>query len=189
MAEFGKVLPALKAVGIDLKTLQRRQPRVVMTMPPDSNKANGNAYRLGYELLARGIDFDVCPDGDAKGYAVRVDGASPDLPAGLRAEFFFPEKGWQLASLVSAKGDQALVYLRNVAGGVRNYGAKRACWLRTPEPAEAAIDLLGGEWQQIRAFDLDTGQIRPVERKGSRLVLPGATNHDMVIGFVRRKEL
>jgi hypothetical protein len=188
MAEFGKVLPALKAVGIDLKTLQRRQPRVVMTMPPDSNKANGNAYRLGYELLARGVDFDVRPEGDAKGYDVRVDGANPDLPPGLRAEFFFPEKGWQLAALVSATGDQALVYLRNVAGGIRNYGEKRACWLRTPAPAEAAINLLGGEWQQVRAFDLDTGQIRPVERKESRLVLPGATNHDMVIGFVRRKE-
>ena len=187
MAEFGKVTPALKAVGIDLTTLQRRTPRVVVTMP-DSSNANSAAHELAYQLLSRGIDFDVRPAEEAGSYAIRLDGAEPGLPTDLQAEFFSPGKGWQLTSLVSKKGDQALVYLRNTAGGIRNYGKKRACWLRAPEPAIPEINILGGKWQQIRAYDLDTGQILPVQRNDSRLVLSGATFHDIVLGFVCQKE-
>lgn len=187
MAEFGKVYPALAATGIDLSTLQRRQPRVVVTMP-DGAKANGPACELAYNLLSRGIDYDVRPVTDAKGYAVQLDGANPVVPTDLAPGFFAPGEGWQLASLVSDKGDQALVYLRNVAGGIRNYGGdKRACWLRQPEAAPATVRILGGEWQQVLAYDLDDGKTTPVERNGTDLVLPGATFHDMVIGFVRRK--
>ncbi len=188
MAEFGKVYPALGAVGIDLPALERRKPRVVVTMP-DSSKANGPACELAYNLLSRGIDYDVRPVTDADGYAVRLDGANPEVPADLMPEFFAPSEGWQLASLVSIKGDQALVYLRNAAGGIQNFGgAKRACWLRQPEAAPAIIRILGGDWEIVQAYDLDEAKTVPVERKGADVVLPGATFHDMVIGFVRRKE-
>jgi hypothetical protein len=188
MAEFGKVGAALKAVGVDLPALQRRRPQVVLTMPEDSGKANGNAYRLGYELLSRGIDFDVRPAGDTAGYAVSLDGAGSELPAGLRPEFFAPAEGWQIASLVSADGSQALVYLRNVAGGIGNYGGNRPCWLRTPGQSRAGIRILAGEWAQIRAYSLDRGEILPVERNADGILLPSGAFDDMVIGFVRRKD-
>jgi hypothetical protein len=186
MAEFGKVQPALKAVGIDLLALKRRTPRVVITMP-DDNSANGNAHGLAYQLLSLGVDFDTRPATEARGYAVKIDSAAKALPEDLAPEFFAPSEGWQLASLVSQDGEQALIYLRNVAGGIQNQGGDKPCWVRSPAPAPAVIGLVGGDWQQARAYDLDTGRNTPLTHEGARLVLPGPQNHDMVIGLVRRK--
>ncbi len=188
MAEFGKVRPALAALGIDLAGLKRRTPRVVVVMP-DNAKANNSACELAGNLLARGIDFDVRPAAAAAGYTVRLDGADPKVPDGLEAEFFAPAEGWQIASLVAADGSQALVYLRNVAGGIRNYGGEaRPCWLRTPGQTPAGLRIRAGEWTQIRAFSLDRGEIVPVERNADGILLPAGLFDDMVIGLVRRKD-
>ena len=59
--------------------------------------------------------------------------------AGILPAEFTPGKGYQLAYLAAADGSQALVYLRNVAGGIVNVGEGRACYLRRPEAAEAAV--------------------------------------------------
>lgn len=183
MAEFAKVKPALTAMNIDLLSLERRQPNVVVTMPDDAS-ANHSAYILAGRLLACGIDVDVRPAGESDGYRVQLDGHSSDIPADLQAEFFAPGEGWQAATLVAKNADQALVYLRNTAGGIGDYGdEKRPCWLRTPQPAIPFLKITGGTWTQVRAFDLDAGTPIPVERSGDRVTLPAATAHDLVFGF------
>jgi hypothetical protein len=186
LAEFGKVRPALSALGIDLLAMQRRRPAVAVVMP-EGVGANRQACAAAWDLLGRGVDFDAVSSDEAGGYAVRLQPGgeirADDLPAEFR-----PGEGYQLAHLTSADGSQSLVYLRNVAGGIVDAGEGRPCYLRRPAPATAALssDVAAG-WRLARAFDLDEGREAPVGRpeNGEAIVIAQGTTHDYVLGFRR----
>jgi len=187
MREFGTATRALTELGVELATFERRTPRAVVSMPKDAT-ANTSALRLSTELLARGVDFDVRPIDECGRYAVRIDGASPRLPGGVRAEFFEPAKGWHLSSLVSTDG-RALLYLRNVSGSL-NTDAKRGkggrtnpAYLRTPAPARPSIRIRGGTWRAARAFDLDERRAVPARISRGTVALGGESAHDFVIAL------
>ncbi|MGD9518355.1 MAG: hypothetical protein AB7W28_02475 [Armatimonadota bacterium] len=186
MAEFGKVWPALRSLGLDLLKMQRRRPDVALVMPED-NSANARAYALGWRLLDLGVDFDTLPAEEAKGYKVRLEAAtaSPEALA-LKPELVLPGAGYQVAYLASEDLSQVMVYLRNVAGGIVNAGDGRPCYLRDPKTAEATLRVVGGaSWGQVRAYDLDEGRETPVTTRdgGRTLVIAGDSTHDYVVGL------
>ena len=186
MAEFGKVLPALKAVGIDLHTIKRRRPRTVLVMP-ENQSANNRACVIGYQLLDRGVDFDTRPADAAEDYKFHIDAATVDLKQlEVMPEFLEPMKGYQITYLASENLDQVLVYLRNTAGGIHNHGVVRPCHLREPQPAQAGLKLVGPtRWTQVKAFDLDASTPVSVQVDGNTLRIDSDTTHDYVIGLKR----
>ena len=114
---------------------------------------------------------------------MRLEPGAAAAKALPRAEFFEPGEGWQAAALVSASADQALVYLRNVAGGRRNVGGdRRPCWVRTPDTATPRLQLHAATWGEVRAFDLDAGALVPVTREPGAVTLPPSA-HDYVLSF------
>ncbi|OGV70447.1 MAG: hypothetical protein A3K19_12635 [Lentisphaerae bacterium RIFOXYB12_FULL_65_16] len=191
MAEFGKVTTAVQALGVDLRTLTRRQPRTVLVMPADKS-ANANAYALGYALLSRGVDFDTRPAEAAGGYASAVDAVKAD-PATLSVapELFEPATGYQVCYLATADLDQVVIYLRNIAGGIVDQGGgARPCYVREPKPALAAVRLLNSRtWPTVTAFDLDDAKVVPatVAPDGRLAIGAGETTHDFVIGLRRAR--
>jgi len=180
--EYAKVLPAFAALGIDLPALKRQRPSVALLHPLKHRDTNDAAMTM--RLLDLGVDFDTVATNEACAYAVRIDMAaqtpeSVTLPATVAA----PAKGWQIATLLAEKNDQALLYLRNTAGGVKDVGAPpRPCFLRDIQPAEAAF-ILRQTWTKIVAFDLDTRQVRTVTADASGLISLGVTSHDFLIGL------
>jgi hypothetical protein len=186
LAEFGKVRPALSVLGVDLLSMERRQPDVAVVMPEGAG-VNRQAYALAWELLGRGMDFDTVTGADARGYSVRLRPGGR-IPAGLPPVGLTPSEGYQLARLTSADGAQALVYLRNAAGGIVNVGEGRACYLRQPDPATAAVTLAeGAVWHSVRAFDLDDeSEVQVARTEGSRtIMLARDSTHDYVLTFRR----
>ncbi|MCD6352296.1 MAG: hypothetical protein J7M26_09275 [Armatimonadetes bacterium] len=185
MAEFAKVWPALKAVGIDLVRLKRRRPTVAVVMPEDAN-ANGKACALAWRLLSRGVDFDVVGPGGGGQYATRIDAASQD-PAklGLHSELLTPSEGYQAAYLAGADLGQVLVYLRNVAGGIKNLGDGRACFVRQPGACRAQLRLARGVgFSRVQAYDLDAGKAVAVTvSQDGQVLVAGNTEHDYVLGL------
>jgi hypothetical protein len=188
MAEFSKVWPALRSTGLNLLKMHRRRPEVAVVMP-DDDRANEKAYALGWRLLGLGVDFDTVPAATASGYSVRLDAATADPGAlTLQSELAKPGQGYQLAYLASDDLSQVLVYLRNVAGGIVNAGARRACYLREPKLAEGTLRIAGrASWDRVRAFDLDDGrQVRVTARDGGRTVLIASeSTHDYVVSLTR----
>jgi len=185
LAEFGKVRPALAALGIDPLAMARRRPDVAMVMP-EAGGANRQACALAWDLLGKGVDFDAVSAEEAGGYAVRLRPGTDEPSDALSGEFE-PLRGYQLACLASADGSQALVYLRNVAGGIVDVGEGRSCYLRRPAPATAALTPQAAGWRLIRAFDLDEAREMRVGRTGEAgtIVLAEDTTHDYVLSFRR----
>jgi len=180
--EFAKIGPAFDALGLDLASLKRQRPPVALLHPLKQRDARDVAMAM--RLLDSGVDFDAVAANEASAYAVRIDMATqkPDdvtLPATVAR----PVRGWQIATLLAEKKDRALLYFRNVAGGVKDFGAPpRPCLLRDAQPAEAAFTL-SQPWAKILAYDLDARQIRAVTADASGLVSLGVTAHDFVIGL------
>ena len=180
--EFAKVKPALAALGIDFTALKRQRPSVATLLPLKKRDARDAAMAM--RLLGLGVDFDTVTTNEAAAYAVRIDlekQTPPDiaLPATVAA----PSAGFQLATLLSEKHDQALLYLRNVAGGVKDFGATpRPCHLRDVQPVEAAFTLRAA-WRSAVVFDLDTRLARTVTPDASGRVSLGVTSHDFLIGL------
>ncbi|HNX34750.1 MAG TPA: hypothetical protein PKM57_08985 [Kiritimatiellia bacterium] len=180
--EYAKVQPAFAALGIDLPALRRQRPSVALLHPLKQRDTRDAAMAM--RLLDLGVDFDTVATNEAGAYAVRIDMAAqtPDgvtLPATVAA----PAKGWQIATLLAEKNDQALLYLRNTAGGVKDVGAPpRPCFLRDVQPAEAAFTLRQG-WTRIVAYDLDARQARAVTADAAGRVSLGTTSHDFLIGL------
>jgi hypothetical protein len=182
--EFAAITPAFDALGLDLQSLKRQRPGVALALP--SNQRDRRDAALAMRLLDLGADFDAVATNEAAAYAVRLSPETQkpdalDLPATVAR----PAAGWQLATLLSDTGDRALLYLRNVAGGVKDFGAPpRPCHLRDVQPAEAAFTLRG-PWRAVTAFDLDTRQGRAVTPDASGRVALGVTDHDFLIGLRR----
>lgn len=178
--EFGKMATALKAVGFDF-TLQRRNcADVALFHPKDTHVPND--YALVMRLLDVGVDFDTVVAAESGDYNTRVDTSCTD-PAQLTlpATVAKPGPGWQIAALVAEKRDEAVLYLRNVAGGVKDYGdGKVHRYFRDVQPSEAVFTL-SGAWGTLRAFDLDAGTtLLPTADTNGRVSL-GITTHDFVI--------
>ncbi len=187
MAEFGKVIPALETVSIDLLNMVRRGPDTAVIMPNNAT-ANRRATALAYACLERGTDFDaVMPDG-AQTYERKID-LTGSAPGGeeLVPDFLRPAEGYQIACLATRDLSQILVYMRNTAGGIVSLGAKRPCYVRQPRPALPMASILGDlGWTRAAAYDLDTGTaVQGNLLKEGNLVLPGPTTHDFVIGLRR----
>ncbi len=180
MAQFGNVRPALAALGVKLVDFVRRRPRTVLVMPDDAS-ANAQAAKLAWCLLGRGVDFDTRLVAESAEYAVRIDASAQALPDDLLAEYVEPLPGWQAATLVAQDARQALVYLRNVKGGIHNLGGKRACWLRTPQPAVPGVRLRGGHWHSVKALDLDTMEVTPCTLEDGLVALPAESDHDYLL--------
>ena len=182
--EFASVRPALDALGLDLPTLKRQRPSAALALPPGARDRRDVV--LAMRLLDLGADFDTVSTNEASAYAVRLvpgehQPESLDLPATVAR----PAPGWQIATLVSDTGDRALLYLRNVAGGVKDFGAPpRPCHLRDVRPAEAAFTLRE-TWRAVTVFDLDARQARTVQPDASGRVTLGTTDHDFLIGLRR----
>jgi hypothetical protein len=178
--EFGKMSAALKAVGFDFTPQRRKRAEVALFHPKDEHVPNDSA--LAMRLLSLGVDFDTVVAAESGGYSVRVDTASTD-PArlSLPSTVAKPAPGWQIATWVSEKRDEAVLYLRNVAGGVKDYGDGKAHrYLRDVRPSEAVFTLVDA-WGTLRAFDLDDGTTRILTPDQNGRVSLGVTTHDFVI--------
>jgi hypothetical protein len=192
LSEFGSVEPALRALGLDLRTMSRKRPGVCVVMP-DDDSANGKAYAVAWRLLDAGVDFDTVPVAAARGYerVLRLAEVDParigEAVSGLASELGRPAKGYQMCYLADAKRQSVLIYLRNVAGGIVNLGDSRALYLRDPQPARAEIHLQSPakRWN-VRAFDLDALQPVPVvlEADGTVLVAD-SSSHDYAVALTR----
>ncbi len=180
--EYAKVQPAFDALALDLASLKRQRPAVALLHPLTRRDTRDAAMAL--RLLDLGVDFDTVATNAASAYAVRIDlekqtPESVTLPATVAA----PAKGWQIATLAADTNDQALLYLRNVAGGVKDFGAPpRPCFLRAVQPAEASLTLREA-WRKIAVYDLDTRQTRTATADASGRVSLGITAHDFLIGL------
>lgn len=180
--EFAKIRPALDALGIDFTTFKRQQPSVALTLPP--NQRDRRDAALAMRLLDTGVDFDTVATNEASAYATQID-LDKQTPGSvnLLATVATPAKGWQLATLLSEKSDRALLYLRNVAGGVTDFGAPpRPCFLRDTQPSDASFTLRS-PWRTVTVFDLDTRQAHIVTPDAAGRVSLGVTTHDFLIGL------
>jgi len=182
--EFAKIKPALDALGIDLASLKRQRPAVAMVLP--QNRRDSRDAAMAVRLLNLGTDFDTVIAQEAGAYTVKIDleNQTPESvtpPATVAA----PAPGWQIATLVSERNSQALLYLRNVGGGVKDFGAKpRPCYLRDVQTAEAAFTLSQPKaWRSITVFDLDTQQALPARPDATGRITLQATSHDFLIGL------
>lgn len=188
MAEFGKVTRALRAVGVELKKIKRRRPSVAVVMAEDDT-ANRQAYSIAWKLLGLGVDFDTVLPSEASKYALRIRAAETDGESlNIAPELFKPGNGYQLAYLIADDLSQALVYLRNVAGGIADMGDGRPCYVRRPAVATARLGLVGGNsWAHVSAYDLDEDRPAPVgwARVKNVLILGQTSSHDYVIGLRR----
>ncbi len=183
MAEFGKVMPALTAVGVDLRNMRRGRAAVALKMP-EGPAENHAAYRMAWQLLGLGVDFDVlAPADDASGYAAVVEPTASAADIDDLPRLFEPADGYQVAYLLDKDRRQALVYLRNVAGGIVNLGDGRPCWARKPAPATAALKIAGGRWPQVRAYDLDDARPVRLSVGSDGVTVAAQTTDDFVIGF------
>jgi len=188
--EFGKAKEVM--AQLDLKTLHRKRPDVGLvipdSLPPD--KSRPLCIKWAWLMLSRGLDFDFLtgPDPDYK-LCIAVDTPPEKLLHSLPESPLKPTEGYQLSSLFSRDGGQILAYLRNIAGGIRDMGDGRPCWLRHPSPADAGLSFsLEGSYT-VLPYDLDEGRWLPRREVGGRgLLLVGrGTTHDFVLIFKRRR--
>lgn len=187
--EFGKAKEVV--AKLDLKTLYRKRPDVGLVIPKSlpPSKARPLCVKWAWFMLSRGLDFDflTAPDPRYK-VCLTVDVPPEKCQVSLPESPLRPAGGYQLSSLASQEGRQILVYLRNVAGGVRNMGDGRPCWLRQPEPADAGLFLnLRGEYI-VLPYDLDEGRWLPQMTAAGKglLVVRRRTMHDFVLVMKRR---
>ena len=139
---------------------------------------------MAMRLLDLGADFDAVATNEVSVYATRInlEKQSPDSVT-LPATVARPATGWQIATLLSEKNEQSLLYLRNVAGGVKDFGAPpRPCFLRDVQPSEASFTLRSA-WHTVTVFDLDTRQTHTVTPDTAGRVSLGTTSHDFLIGL------
>ena len=181
--EYGKVLRVFQHLDIDLDHALRVRPSVALVLP--EKRRNPADEALVQRLLELGVDFDCVTTNQSLRYATRVDvelqkPAEVQLPATVAQ----PGPGYQVATLHSYK--KALLYFRNVKGGVANEGdTKRPCYLRKPAPCAARLSVVEG-WRSASIYDLDTQQVRQQEIGANRTLDLGESTHDFIV-YLRKK--
>ena len=133
-------------------------------------------------MLNKGLDFDFLPE-ERKDYKIclKIDSPPSDIP--LPQSPCKPSNGYQSAYLMSEDGKQVLIYLRNTAGGIKNFGDGRPCYLRDPQPINASLKLnLSGIYTAF-IYDLDEGKwIGEKKVRGNEeLPLGRETTHDYIL--------
>jgi len=177
--EFGKAKEVL--TKLDPRSLRRKKPDIGLVIPKE--RANELSMRWAWFMLDRGLDFDFLAE-PSKDYKLCLNiEEAPSSAISLPQSPFKPSDGYQSAYLLSEDGRQALLYLRNVAGGIKDFGDGRACYLRLVQPADAklVLDLEGSYRAYI--YDLSEGRWMG-ERKASgkgELILARQTTHDFVV--------
>jgi hypothetical protein len=180
--EFATLSIALQVLGLDFLTLKRQRPTVAITLSP--KERNHRDAALAMRLLDLGVDFDTVAKSEAAAYSVRVDPdvQTPEMLA-LPPTVAAPGPGWQIATLLSEDNRQALLYFRNIAGGVHNVGAPpRPCTIRDVQPKEAVFKLRS-RWRTITVLDLDTRKTVTVNPEKSGQASLGVTSHDFLIAL------
>ena len=176
--EFGKAKEVLSK--LDVKKLKRKKPQIGLVIPQQN--AQELCMKWAWFMLNKGLDFDFLPE-VSKDYKICLTIDSPPGDIQLPPSPCKPSKGYQSAYLMSNDGRQVLIYLRNTAGGIKNFGDGRPCYLRDPQPATASLKLnLTGTYQAL-IYDLDEGKWigeRKVPGKGE-LLLKRETTHDFIV--------
>ncbi|MDR0335923.1 MAG: hypothetical protein LBI18_02425 [Planctomycetaceae bacterium] len=187
--EFGKIVPVIEALGIDLKMLKRRRPTVAIVMPTNGN-ANGNVTEIAKRLLELGVDFDTPPKGEDAEYAIRLDAMATKpkeikLSESLRPTVAEPETGWDIATLVSDDEQSAVLYLRNIVGGIKNHNTDlRPYYFRNVQPSLVAFRLEQPErWKKIVVYELDSKTVKKIEPDKNGKIQLGITQSDYIIGL------
>ena len=180
--EYAKIQPAFDALKLNLKTLKRATATVAIQLPDESPNSRDRAMAM--RLLELGVDFDTVTKTEIKGYATQIDlnkNSAEEIT--LPATVARPGKGWQIATLTGNK--QSLLYMRNIAGGVKDFGgSQRSCYLRDVKAAEACFTLRK-KWKTVTVFDLDTQKAQTVTPNESGRVTLGTSLHDFLIGLSR----
>lgn len=176
--EFGKAKEVLKRVDV---RRPRRKPDIGLVIP--AQNARELCLRWAWFMLEKGLDFDFLTEA-RRDYKVCIDIATPPSPdISLPAGPFRPFPGYQCAYLLNEGEEQALIYLRNTAGGIKDFGDGRSCYLRAPQPTDAGLTLeLKGRFTGY-IYDLEEGRWLPPRKfkdKGTWL-LAKQTTHDFVI--------
>ncbi|MGI5923563.1 MAG: hypothetical protein ACOX9E_06435 [Lentisphaeria bacterium] len=177
--ELGKPTRVFAALGVDLRSFQRRRPPLAVVMPADDSK-NMACFALVWKLMALGADFDTVPANEAAGYSATLDLATlaldqlPALPVFAR-----PAAGYQATALVSKDG-QALVYLRNAAAVVNPDPKLPTVYVREVREAQPALTFDAFPYTSWRAYDLDEDKLVTMTRTADGLALPPST-HDFVL--------
>lgn len=190
--EIDKISVALKAVEIDLSAMPRKRPEVALIVPAELTSGDGelavdpSSAALVLKLLERGCDFDCVLKGEEKEYAVCLDYKEEKIPETLKPTVAAPSVGWNLATLVSNDEKRALLYLRNNAGGVRNFSADpvRPRYFRDNKPDTAQLKLTDpGHWKKIIAYNLATGETENVVPRLDGTFILKKTDGDFIIGL------
>jgi len=182
--EFAKIQPAFKALGLDLKNLKRAPAAVAVQLPDETRDERDRSMAM--RLLDLGVDFDTVPAKEIDKYRVKIDleKTTPE-ELNLPATIARPGKGWQIATLSGDRNKQALLYMRNIAGGIKDFGGSlRSCYLRDIKTVEATFTLRE-KWKKITVFDLDTQRAQAVTPDESGNVKLGISSHDYLIGVSR----
>ena len=181
--EYRKVPRVFAALGVSLLGFSHVKPSVSVVLPSQRRSSADEA--LMQRLLDLGVDVACVTTNENRQYARSLDVATVkpseiDLPATVAK----PSPGYQVATLNSHH--QALLYVRNVKGGIANEGdAKRPCYLRKPVMCAARLVVVEG-WSRAWIYDLDTQQVRQQEIGANRLLDLGESTHDFVV-YLRKK--
>ncbi len=180
--EFAKIQPAFDALGINFKNLKRARATVAIQLPSKAPDSRDRAMAM--RLLDLGVDFDTVTKTEIKLYPTQIDlnkSVAEDIT--LPATVAKPGTGWQIATLLAENQKQALLYMRNIAGGVKDFGGSvRPCYLRDIKPVNATFTL-SKKWKEVTVFDLDTQKTQIVTPDEASHVELGVSSHDYLIGL------
>jgi hypothetical protein len=187
--EFSKINPVFKSLGIDLKTMKRRRPTVAVVMPTNGN-ANKNATDIAKRLLELGVDFDTPPKGEETSYAVRLDAMTtkPEyikLSESLKPTVAEPATGWDMATLLADDECSAVLYLRNVMGGIKNINTEsRPYYFRHVQSGKATLRLEQPKhWKKIVVYELDSETVKEIKPDTTGKIYLGTSKSDYIISL------
>ncbi|MDR2114848.1 MAG: hypothetical protein LBP87_00550 [Planctomycetaceae bacterium] len=193
IGEFSKITPVIEALGIDLKIMKRRRPSVAVVMPAKGQNANQNATNIAKRLLELGVDFDTPPKGEDKNYAVCLDAMTTkaeeiQISETMKPTVAKPETGWDLATLLSDDGQSAVLYLRNIVGGIKNYSTDdRPYYFRNVQPKNVTLHLERPEhWKKIIVYELNSKTVQEIKPDKEGKIQLGKSQSDYIIGLRNR---
>lgn len=178
--EFGKAKEVLKR--LDVRNLRRKRPDTALVLPKEG--VGEVSMKWAWFMLDRGLDFDFLSE-PSKDYKLCLNIETPPSSISLLQSPFKPSPGYQSAYLLSEDEKQALVYLRNVKGGIKDFGNGRACYLRLVQPADAKLRLnLRGSYK-VYVYDLSEGRWLSEKKVSGKeeLVVARQSSNDFVLIF------
>ncbi|MGB9797185.1 MAG: hypothetical protein ACPLSK_01030 [bacterium] len=178
--EFGKAKEVLAKLNV--KKLKRKKPDIGLVIPKRNSEEL--CMRWAWFMLDKGLDFDFLPQ-PSKDYKICFTIDSPPSPdISLPQSPCKPSPGYQASYLMSEDRGQILIYLRNTAGGIKDFGDGRPCYLRDLQPALAKLSLNIPGRYTASIYDLEKGkwlERKRVDGKGELLIARETTSDYVVI--------